>query len=219
MRNRKSSKGNPGNSSNSNNITEGFHFYYFKVILRLKTSEVLCVSCPSEAFVSVQLRLFQFTSVHFNSLCFTWKWLTQGAASSYLLSSSWTPTGVLLHHQQLHLQPKEKQSQCVCMSVCASVKRNYKSRQDIGVGKVRFSPCPLLLPLSIHLLCFLLLNFLSQAPPASSDCCVMQASPGNLLLRKDGWRAWGWVGGLLTLSVENVKHKMLQSPSAWWFLN
>lgn len=127
MWNRKSSKGNPGNSSDSNNITEGFHFYYFKVILSLKTSEVLCVSRPSEAFVSVQFRLFQFTSVHFNSLCFTWKWLTRQTASSYLLSGSWTPTGVLLHHQQLHLQPKEKQSQCVCVHVWKEITRADKT--------------------------------------------------------------------------------------------
>lgn len=221
MWNRKSSEGNPGNSSDSNSITEGFHFYYFKVILSLKTSEVPCV-CP------VRLRLsFQFSAGYSSSHRFTLIHFappgngSHGRQQAHIYSPALEPPPACCCTISSFTcnQKKSNVSVCARVRVCVcSCEKKLQEPTRHRRGQSQILPLPLLL-LSIHLLCFLLLHFLSPSPPVSSDGCIMKASPGNLLLRKDGWCAWGWVGGLFTLCVENVKYKMLQSMSTWWILN
>lgn len=134
--NRKSSKEPPKNTTWTW-ITEGFHLYYFKVFLSLN----IFSPKPQRAVCPVQLKLSfqfssgysssdQFSSIHFNSVCFTWKWLTLLTATSYLLSVSCTPTGLLLHHQQHHLQGEREAT-----LVCAMLKRRHKGWQEFGVCK------------------------------------------------------------------------------------
>lgn len=104
-----------------NNI---FHLYYFKVFLCLN----IFPPKPQRAVCPVQLRLSfqfnsggsssdQFSSIHFNSLCFTWKWLLLLTASSCLLSLS-----VLL---------------LACYTTAASPARTKRSNVSVYVVKKR----------------------------------------------------------------------------------
>lgn len=83
------------------------------------------LSRPTQAFVSVQFRLFQFTSVHFNSLCSTWEAAGSGQAVGRP-APIYPPAGSLLLHQQLHLQAEGKRCS---RSVSVGMEGNDKSRR------------------------------------------------------------------------------------------
>lgn len=122
MWNRKSSEGNPGNSSDSNSITEGFHFYYFKVILSLKTSEVLCV-CP------VRLRLsFQFSAGYSSSHRFT--------------LIHFAPPGNGSHgRQQAHIYSPALEPPPACCCTISSFTCNQKKSNVSVCARVRVCVC------------------------------------------------------------------------------
>lgn len=99
-------------------MTEGFHLYYFKVFLCLTMRAVCPVQLkPSFQFSSGHSGLDQFSSIQFNSVCFTWKWLTPLTAGSHLLFISCAPTGLKLHHQ-----PSPTGRQRSDVSVCVSLR-------------------------------------------------------------------------------------------------
>lgn len=69
-------------------MTVSFHLYYFKVFFLLtffSSEPQRAVSCLSETILSVQFRSFQFSLIQFNTVCFTWKWLTLLTVDSHSL--------------------------------------------------------------------------------------------------------------------------------------
>ena len=88
-------------------MSEGFHLDHFKVFLCLNIlspKPQRAAACPvqpklSSQFSSGHSSSDQFSSIQFNSVCFTWEWLTLLTARSHLLSIACAPTGLMFHLQ------------------------------------------------------------------------------------------------------------------------
>lgn len=120
-------------------MTEGFHLYYFKVFLCLTMRAVCPVQLkPSFQFSSGHSGLDQFSSIQFNSVCFTWKWLTPLTAGSHLLFISCAPTGLKLHHQPSPTG-RQRSDVSVCVCVCVAERKTSKTQVCVNVITLSFS--------------------------------------------------------------------------------